>query len=181
VPEPDEVPYLLAAASALRDSGASTYWAGSVAQLSSEENLVSLGGVRAVLLHAPSRGLSVRVRKRASDLFLSLFVAPLRWGALRSYLARRGETYTPAQAWGHVWTGRLSWVGRSAYEESRWADVPEWARLALESVRPGVVTPPNGAGKDPRSLVAADLAYLSRFSVAEDLRQFLRATRENPS
>jgi hypothetical protein len=27
------------------------------------------------------------------------------------------------------------------------------------------------------SRVAADLAYLSRFSLAEDLRQFLRATR----
>ena len=181
VPEPSEVPYLLAAATALRDSGAATYWAGSVAQLASEESLNSLGGVRAVLLHAPSRGLSVRVRKRASDLLLSLFVAPFRWGALRAYLARRGETYTPAQAWGRVWTGRLSWVGRSAYEESRWANVPGWARLALESMRPGVVTPPNGVSGDPMSRVAADLAYLSRFSVAEDLRQFLRATRGNLS
>jgi len=181
VPEPAEVPYLLAAATALRDSGAATYWAGSVAQLASEENLASLGGVRAVLLHAPSRGLSVRVRKRASDLFLSLFVAPFRWGALSAYLARRGETYTPAQAWGRVWLGRLSWVGRSAYEESRWANVPGWARLALESIRPGVVTPPDGLPGDPMSRVAADLAYLSRFSVAEDLRQFLRATRGNLS
>ncbi|HXL15159.1 MAG TPA: glycosyltransferase, partial [Methylomirabilota bacterium] len=176
VPEPAEVPYLLAAATALRDSGAATYWAGSVAQLASEESLTSLGGVRAVLLHAPSRGLSVRVRKRASDLLLSLFVAPFRWGALRAYLARRGGTYTPAQAWGRVWMGRLSWVGRSAYEESRWANVPGWARLALESIRPGVVTP-NGSAGDPMSRVAADLAYLSRFSLAEDLRQFLRATR----
>ena len=176
-PEPAEVPYLLAAASALRDSGAATYWAGSVAQLASEENLASLGGVRAVLLHAPSRGLSVRARKRASDLLLSLFVAPFRWGALRAYLAARGEGTTPAQAWGRVWTGRLSWVGRSAYETDRWENVPGWARLALESIRPGVVTPPDGVSGDPMSRVAADLAYLSRFSLAEDLRQFLRATR----
>ncbi len=180
-PEPAEVPYLLAAATALRDSGAATYWAGSVAQLASEETMASLGGVRAVLLHAPSRGLSVRVRKRASDLLLSLFVAPFRWGALRAYLARRGEGTTPAQAWSRVWRGRLSWVGRSAYEENRWANVPGWARLALESIRPGVVTPPNGAAGDPMSRVAADLAYLSRFSLAEDLRQFLRATRGNSS
>ena len=181
VPEPAEVPYLLAAATALRDSGAATYWAGSVAQLASEESLVSLGGVRAVLLHTPSRGLSVRVRKRASDLLLSLFVAPFRWGALRAYLERRGEGYGPAEAWGGVWTGRLSWVGRSAYETDRWANVPGWARLALESIRPGVVTPPNGAPGDAMSKVAADLAYLSRFSLAEDLRQFLRATRGNLS
>jgi len=112
---------------------------------------------------------------------LSLFVAPFRWSALRAYLARRGESYTPAQAWGRVWTGRLSWVGRSAYEEDRWANVPGWARLALESIRPGVVTPPNGLAGDPMSRVTADLAYLSRFSVAEDLRQFLRATRGNLS
>jgi len=176
-PEPAEVPYLLAAASALRDSGAATYWTGSVAQLAAEENLASLGGVRAVLLHAPSRGLSVRARKRASDILLSLFVAPFRWGALRAYLASRGEGTTPAQAWGRVWTGRLSWVGRSAYEADRWENVPGWARLALESIRPGVVTPPDGVSGDPMSRVAADLAYLSRFSLAEDLRQFLRATR----
>jgi len=177
-PEPDEVPYLLAAASVLRDSGAATYWAGSVAHLASEENLATLGGVRAVLLHAPSRGLSVRVRKRASDLLLSLFVAPFRWGALRAYLARRGEGYGPGEAWGRVWSGHLSWVGRRAYEAERWENVPGWARLALESIRPGVVTPPDGPSGDPMSLVAADLAYLSRFSLAEDLRQFLRATRE---
>ncbi len=180
-PEPAEVPYLLAAAMALRDSGAATYWTGSVAQLASEENLASLGGVRAVLLHAPSRGLSVRVRKRASDLLLSLFIAPFRWGALRGYLARRGESYGPAEAWGRVWTGRLSWVGRSAYEADRWANVPGWARLALESIRPGVVTPPNVAMGDPMARVTADLAYLSRFSLAEDLRQFLRATRRDLS
>jgi hypothetical protein len=176
-PEPAEVPYLLAAASALRDSGAAVYWAGSVAQLASEERLSTLGTVRAVLLHAPSRGLSVRVRKRASDLLLSLFVAPFRWGALRAYLAGRGVGFTPAQAWGRVWMGRLSWVGRSAYEADRWANVPEWARLALESIRPGVVTPPNGATGDPMAKVTADLAYLSRFSLAEDLRVFLHATR----
>lgn len=180
-PEPAEVPYLLAAAMALRDSGAATYWTGSVAQLASEESLASLGGVRAVLLHAPSRGLSVRVRKRASDLLLSLFIAPFRWGALRGYLARRGESYGPAEAWGRVWAGRLSWVGRSAYERDRWANVPGWARLALESIRPGVVTPPDGAIGDPMARVTADLAYLSRFSLAEDLRQFLRATRGNLS
>ena len=176
-PEPDEVPYLLAAASALRDSGAALYWAGSVAQLAAEERLATLGGVRAVLLHAPSRGLSVRARKRASDLLLSIFVAPFRWGALRAYLAGRGARYGPGEAWGRVWTGRLSWVGRSAYETDRWADVPGWARLALESIRPGVVTPPNGTTGDPMASVAADLAYLSRFSLAEDLRVFLRATR----
>ena len=180
-PEPQEVPYLLAAASALRDSGAATYWTGSVAQLASEESLASLGGVRAVLLHAPSRGLSVRVRKRASDLLLSLFVAPFRWGALRAYLMRRGEGYGPGEAWGRVWTGRLSWVGRSAYETERWENVPGWARLALESIRPGVVTPPDGVSGDPMDRVTADLAYLSRFSLAEDLRQFLRATRGNLS
>ena len=180
-PEPAEVPYLLAAASSLRDSGAATYWTGTVAQLAAGESPASLGGVRAVLLHAPSRGLSVRVRKRASDLLLSLFVAPFRWGALRAYLARRGEGYGPGEAWGRVWTGRLSWVGRSAYERERWEHVPGWARLALESIRPGVVTPPDGAGGDPMSRVTADLADLSRFSLAEDLRQFLRATRGNLS
>jgi N-acetylglucosaminyl-diphospho-decaprenol L-rhamnosyltransferase len=177
VPEPGEVPYLLAAASALRDSGAAVYWAGAVAQLAAEESLVALGRIRAVLLHAPSRGLSVRARKRASDLFLSLFVAPFRWGALRAYLAHRGEPYGPGEAWGRVWMGRLSWVGRSAYEADRWANVPGWARLALESARPGVVTPANGISSDPMAKVAADLAYLSRFSLAEDLRVFLRATR----
>ena len=177
VPEPGEVPYLLAAAAALRDSGAAVYWAGSVAQLAAEERLASLGRVRAVLLHSPSRGLSLRVRKRASDLLLSIFVAPFRWGALRAYLAGRGEGYGPAEAWGRVWSGRLSWVGRSAYEGDRWAGVPDWARLALESVRPGVVTPPDGASGDPMTKVAAELAYLSRFSLAEDLRVFLRATR----
>jgi len=177
-PEPEEVPYLLAAASGLRDSGAAVYWAGSIAQLVGVERLGRIGPLRAVLLHAPSRGLSLRVRKRASDLLLSLFVAPFRWGALRSYLARRGEGYGPGEAWGSVWAGRLSWVGRSAYERERWAGVPPWARLALESVRPGVVTPPEGASQDPRARVSAELAYLSRFSLAEDLRLFLSATRE---
>ena len=176
-PEPAEVPFLLSAASALRDSGAALYWAGSVALLASEDRLGTLGPVRAMLLHAPSRGLSVLARKRASDLLLSIFVAPFRWGALREYLAGRGARYTPAEAWGRVWAGRLSWVGRSAYEADRWADVPSWARLALESIRPGVVTPPNGASGDAMAQVAADLAYLSRFSLAEDLRVFLRETR----
>ncbi|MBI4364266.1 MAG: glycosyltransferase [Candidatus Latescibacteria bacterium] len=177
VPEPGEVPYLLAVAAALRDSGAAVYWAGSVAQLAAEESLSRLGPVRAVLLHAPSRGLSLRMRKRASDLMLSLFVAPFRWSALRSYLAGRGERFGPAEAWGSVWSGRLSWVGRSDYEKDFWLDVPPWARLALESLRPGVVTPPDGAGSDRTERVAAELAYLSRFSLAEDLRVFLRATR----
>jgi lipopolysaccharide/colanic/teichoic acid biosynthesis glycosyltransferase len=77
--------------------------------------------------------------------------------------------------------GRLSWVGRSAYEADRWADVPGWARMALESVRPGVVTPSNGLASDPMARVSADLAYLSRFSLAEDLRIFLRKTRGNLS
>src|SRR5439155_909697 len=99
-PEPSEVPFLLAAAASLRDSGAAIYWAGSVAQLAAEERLRSLGNVRAVLLHAPSRGLSVRARKRASDLLLSIFVAPFRWGALRAYLTSRGAQYGPGAAWG---------------------------------------------------------------------------------
>jgi N-acetylglucosaminyl-diphospho-decaprenol L-rhamnosyltransferase len=178
-PEPSEVPYLLAAAAMLRDSGAALYWAGSVAQLAAEEHLSTLGTVRAVLLHAPSRGLSVRARKRASDLLLSIFVAPFRWGALREYLVKHGAQYGPGEAWGRVWSGSLSWVGRSAYETERWADVPGWARLALESLRPGVVTPPNGSTGDPMARVAADLAYLRRFSLAEDLRVFLRATGRN--
>ncbi|TMQ49189.1 MAG: hypothetical protein E6K71_05465 [Candidatus Eisenbacteria bacterium] len=118
----------------------------------------------------------MRARKRASDLLLSIFVAPFRWGALRAYLTSRGAQYGPGEAWGRVWSGRLSWVGRSAYEVERWADVPGWARLALESMRPGVVTPPNGSSGDPMARVAADLAYLRRFSLAEDLRVFLRAT-----
>ena len=144
------------------------------------EHMATLGGVRGVLLHAPSRGLSVRVRKRASDLLLSIFVAPFRWGALRAYLAERGARYGPGEAWGRVWSGRLSWVGRSAYEADRWAEVPAWARLALESLRPGVVTPPDGsagAAGDPMTRVSAELAYLSRFSLAEDLRVFLHETR----
>lgn len=180
-PEPTEVPYLLAAATALRDSGAAIYWAGSVAQLAAEESLSLLGGVRAVLLHSPSRGLSLRMRKRASDLLLSIFVAPFRWGALRAYLVGRGEGYGPGEAWVLVWSGRLSWVGRSAYERERWVGVPAWARLALESMRPGVVTPPDGTVTDRMAHVSADLAYLSRFSLAEDLRVFLRATREPPA
>jgi GT2 family glycosyltransferase len=175
-PEPEEVPMLLAATSPLRDSGAAVYWAGTVAQLAGGENLGRLGPVRALLIHAPSRGLSVRVRKRATDLLLSLFVVPFRWGALRAYLARRGEGYGPAEAWGRVWSGRLSWVGRSEYEAERWERVPEWARLALQSVRPGVVTPRNGGSTNPMASVRADLEYVARFSMAEDLRRFLSAT-----
>ncbi len=176
-PQPEELSYLLAAASALRDSGAAIYWVGSMAQLAAEEGASRLGPLRAVLLHSPSRGLSMKARKRASDLLVSLFVAPFRWGALRAYLAQRGERYGPREAWAGVWTGRLSWVGRSAYEQDRWADVPDWARLALESLRPGVVTPPNGSSADRAARGLAELAYLSRFSLAEDLRVFLRATR----
>jgi hypothetical protein len=67
-------------------------------------------------------------------------------------------------------------VGRSAYEADRWTGVPAWARLALESLRPGVVSPANGAGSDRRARLESELAYLTRFSIAEDLRVFLRAT-----
>jgi hypothetical protein len=184
-PQPEELPYLLAAASALRDSGAAIYWVGAMAALAAGERPTRLGPLHAVLIYSPSRGLSLRARKRASDIALSLFVAPFRWGALRAYLSRRGERYGPGEAWGRVWSGRLSWVGRSAYEQDRWAGVPDWARLALESLRPGVVTPPGGdsgdraasVSGDRAASVSAELAYLSRFSLAEDLRLFLRATR----
>jgi len=177
-PQPSELPYLLAVASALRDSGAAIYWVGALADLATGETSTRLGPLHAALIRSPSRGLSLRARKRVSDLALSLFVAPFRWRALRAYLSRRGERYGPGDAWGRVWSGSLSWVGRSAYEQERWAGVPDWARLALESLRPGVVTPPNGASGDRASSVLAELAYLSRFSLAEDLRLFLHATRE---
>lgn len=177
VPEPDEVPYLLAMGTALRDSGAALWWAGSVAHLAAAAGESRrLGPLDAVLLHAPSRGLSLRARKRASDLFLSFLVAPWRWGSIRTYLADRGEGLGAGEAWRQVVTGARSWVGRSAYEADRWTGVPDWARLALESLRPGVVSPANGAGSDRRARLESELAYLTRFSIAEDLRVFLRAT-----
>jgi len=40
-----------------------------------------------------------------------------------------------------------------------------------------VITPPNGDVSDRAARVSADLAYLSRFSLSEDLRVFLRAMR----
>jgi hypothetical protein len=179
VPEPDEVPLLLAIASLLRDSGAAVYWAGSVANLAAAAGEARrLGPVNAVLLHAPSRGLSLKARKRASDLVLSFLVAPWRWGRLRSYLAARGETMGPGEAWRSVLAGERSWVGRSAYEADRWTGVPAWARVALESMRPGVVSPSEGVDGDRAGRLESELAYLSRFSVAEDLRIFLRATAE---
>jgi hypothetical protein len=73
-------------------------------------------------------------------------------------------------------SGERSWVGRSAYETDRWTDVPAWARMALESLRPGVVSPSNGTHEDRNARLESELAYLSRFSLAEDLRIFLRAT-----
>jgi hypothetical protein len=177
VPEPDEVPYLLAMGTALRDSGAALWWAGSVAHLAAAAGESRrLGPLDAVLLHAPSRGLSLRARKRASDLFLSFLVAPWRWGRIRTYLSDRGEGLGAGEAWRQVVTGARSWVGRSAYEADRWTGVPDWARLALESLRPGVVSPANGAGSDRRARLESELAYLTRFSIAEDLRVFLRAT-----
>ncbi len=176
VPEPHEIPFLLAMAAALRDSGVAVYWAGSVAHLASSALETRLGPVSAVLLHAPSRGLSLKARKRASDFVLSFFVAPWRWGRIRNYLTARGETIGPGEAWRLVLAGERSWVGRSAYEADRWAGVPAWARVALESLRPGVVSPSDGADSDRGARLESELAYLQRFSVAEDLRIFLRAT-----
>ncbi len=177
VPEAEEIPYLLAMGAALRDSGAAVYWAGSVAHLAAAAGeLRKLGPLDAVLLHAPAKGLSLKARKRASDLFLSFAVAPWRWGRLKAYLAQRGEAIGPAEAWRQVISGERSWVGRSSYETDRWTGVPAWARLALESLRPGVVSPSNGAASDRRERLESELAYLSRFSLAEDLRIFLRAT-----
>ena len=139
-----------------------------------------VGPLDAVLLHAPTRGLAPRARKRLSDLALSFFVAPWRWRGLRDYLAAHEAPLRPGDAWRLVWTGERSWVGRSRYESDRWAGVPAWARLALQTLRPGVVSPslPNGAreGADRAARVESELAYLSRFSMAEDLRLFLRAT-----
>ena len=178
VPEPGEVPYLLALASSLRDTGAAIWWSGSVAHLASSSGEPRrLGPLEANLLHAPSRGFSLRARKRASDLLLSFLVAPLRWGRLRAYLASSGESIGPGEAWRQVLAGERSWVGRSRYETDLWTGVPDWARLALEPLRPGVVSPGNGSGGDRRGRLESELAYLSRFSLAEDLRIFLRATQ----
>jgi N-acetylglucosaminyl-diphospho-decaprenol L-rhamnosyltransferase len=180
-PSAGELPYLLALGYALRDSGIAIYWTGALARLGSESAMRRLGPLDVVLLHTPSRGLSLRVRKRASDLLLSLLIAPFRWSRLRGYLAARGGDLGAGEAWRMVWSGERSWVGRSAYERDLWAGVPDWARLALESVRPGVVTPANGPALDHLSRVNAELAYLARFSLAEDLRIFLRATRGGAS
>lgn len=174
-PSPEELPFLLSLGYALRDSGVAIYWTGALAHLSSEAAVRRLGTLEVVLLHAPSRGLSLRARKRASDLLLSMVVAPFRWGRLRGYLREQRADLGPGEAWRKVWSGERSWVGRSAYERDLWVGVPDWARLALESVRPGVVTPADGAGLDRQGRVAVELAYLARFSLAEDLRIFLRA------
>lgn len=180
-PSAGELPGLLALGYALRDSGVAIYWTGALARLGSESAMRRLGPLDVVLLHAPSRGLSLRARKRASDLILSLLIAPFRWGRLRGYLAARGAGMGAGEAWRMVWAGERSWVGRSAYERDLWAGVPDWARLALESVRPGVVTPANGNTLDRQSRMAAELAYLARFSLAEDLRIFLRAIGRSAS
>lgn len=180
-PEAGELPYLLALGHALRDSGVAIYWTGPLACLFSEGALRRLGPLPVVLLHAPSRGLSLQARKRAIDLTLSLLVAPFRWGRLRAYLRARGDGMGPTQAWWKVCRGERSWVGRSAYEADLWTGVPDWARVALESVRPGVVTPANGAAADRQARIESELAYLSRCSIAEDLRIFLRATGRKSS
>lgn len=178
VPEPEEIPYLLAMAAALRDSGAAVYWAGPVAHLASAAgNVGTLGPLSAVLLSAPSSGVSIRTRKRVSDLALSFLIAPWRWGRLKKYLIASSEPIGPGQAWRQVVFGERSWVGRSAYETNRWNGVPDWARLALESLRPGVVSPAGGAPSSARERLEIELAYLFRFSMAEDLRIFLRVTR----
>lgn len=180
VPESDEIPFLLAIATGLRDSGAAVYWAGSIAHLATAAGQRrQLGPLPAVLLHAPSRGLSLHARKRASDFMLSFLVAPWRWGKIRTYLASRGEPIGPGEAWRSVLAGERSWVGRSPYEADRWIGVPAWARVALESLRPGVVSPSENAGADRGARLESELAYLSRFSFAEDLRIFLRATGGN--
>jgi len=178
VPEEDELPHLLAAGVALRESGAAIYWAGPAARLAPVGVDSRVGPLHALLLHAATRGLAPRARKRISDLLLSFLVAPWRWQGLRDYLAANEAPLRPGDAWRLVWSGERSWVGRSHYERDRWAGVPSWARLALQTLRPGVVSPslPNGDGIDRASRIESELAYLSRFSVAEDLRLFLRAT-----
>ena len=178
VPEADELPYLLSLAAALRDTGVAVYWAGPLAQLAPSIAARKLGPIDAVLLHAPSRGLSLKARKRASDLFLSFAIAPWRWRGIAASLRSSGQGTGAGEAWRRVWSGERSWVGRSAYEQDRWSGVPPWARLALESLRPGVFSPADGTPSDRCARVEAELAYLTRFSMAEDLRVFLRATRE---
>jgi N-acetylglucosaminyl-diphospho-decaprenol L-rhamnosyltransferase len=181
IPEPSELADLLALASVLRDSGAAVYWGGSVAQLAAASGSTRrLGPLDVLLLHAPSRGLSLKAKKRASDLLLSFLVAPFRWGKLRAYLAARGESIGPGKAWRQVLAGERSWVGRSAYEGERWLGVPDWARVALGSLRKGVVSPGDDAPQDRKKRLESELAYLSRFSLAEDLRIFLRATGGTP-
>lgn len=181
--DPRELPYLLALASALRDSGAAVYWAGSLARLMPGAGARGLEPLGAVLLHAPTRGISLRARKRASDVFLSLVVVPWRWRGLHRHLAQSAGGMGVGEAWRRVWSGERSWVGRSDYERVRWEGVPGWARLALEPVRPGVVSPADNPaeapdnGRERGARLETELAYLARFSVAEDLRIFLRATR----
>jgi len=179
VPEERELPHLLAVGAALRESGAAIYWGGPASHLAPLGIDSRLGPLDAALLHTPSRGLGLRARKRASDLFLSFVVAPWRWRGLRAYLATLESPLRPGEAWKLVWSGERSWIGRSRYESDRWAGVPSWARLALQTLRPGVVSPapPNGAGNDRAARLESELAYLTRFSVAEDIRLFLRATQ----
>jgi N-acetylglucosaminyl-diphospho-decaprenol L-rhamnosyltransferase len=183
VPEEGEIPHLLAVGLALRESGAAVYWAGPASRLAPLGAGARLGPLDATLLYAPSRGLGLRARKRASDLFLSFVVAPWRWRGLRAYLSAQGVPLRPEEAWKLVWSGERSWVGRSGYEADRWAGIPAWARLALQTLRPGVVSPapPPGAGTDRSARLESELAYLTRFSMAEDLRLFLRATQEGSS
>jgi hypothetical protein len=179
VPEEAELPRLLALGVALRESGAAIYWSGPAARLAPLGPESRLGPLDAVLLHAPSRGLGLRARKRLSDLFLSFLVAPWRWRGLRRYLASHEQPMRPRDAWRLVWSGERSWIGRTRYEDDRWAGVPTWARVALQTLRPGVVSPAasNGVPADRGARLESELAYLSRFSLAEDLRLFLRATR----
>ncbi len=183
VPDENELPQLLAVGAALRECGAAIWWAGAAAQLAPLGPESRLGPLDAVLLHTPSRGLGPRTRKRMSDLFLSFLVAPWRWRGLGAYLSAHESPLRPAEAWRQVWTGKRSWVGRSRYESDRWAEIPSWARLALQTLRPGVVSPAlqNGQGADRAARVESELAYLSRFSLSEDLRLFLRATRGGES
>jgi len=179
VPEEHELPRLLALGMALRESGAAIYWAGAAARLAPLGPESRVGPIDAVLLYAPTRGVGLRARKRMTDLLLSLFVAPWRWRGLRAYLNAHEERLAPGAAWRLVWSGERSWIGRTRYESDRWAGIPPWARLALLTLRPGVVSPgtTNGAGTDRAARLESELAYLSRFSLAEDLRLFLRATR----
>jgi GT2 family glycosyltransferase len=182
VPEEHELPRLLAFGVALRESGAAVYWAGTAARLAPLGPESRIGPLDAVLLYAPTRGLGLRARKRMTDLFLSLLVAPWRWRGLGAYLRAHEERLAPGTAWRLVWSGERSWIGRSRYESDRWAGVPSWARAALQTLRPGVVSPglSNGAESDRVTRLESELAYLSRFSLTEDLRLFLHATRAEP-